>query len=429
MSTTEKIYETFLTYPSVSTDTRKNVAGTIFFALSGENFNGNKFAPEAIKKGAKLAVVDDKMYDMGESYILVDNVLETLQEVALFHRKKHNIPVLAITGSNGKTTTKELISAVLKTSHSIVSTQGNLNNHIGVPLTILKINQATEIAVVEMGANHQGEIKSLCDIAKPDIGIITNIGKAHLEGFGGFEGVVKAKSELYKWLEKRNGKAIVNADDPLLMKLSSKLKKLTYGSKNSEVSGKIIRLKPFLKLLWKTDNTEFELSTNLYGKYNLPNLLAAIALGIYFDITPEKINQAISEYTSENNRSQQVKTSSNNIVLDAYNANPVSMAEAIRSFHESGFDDPYLILGDMFELGEVSMEEHQKIVDQLNETGFTRILLVGKDFYKCTVPSYFNTLESTSSAAAYLEKHPIKKANILIKGSRGMKLETLLTLL
>lgn len=429
MSTTEKIYEAFKNFPSVSTDTRTDVTDTIFFALSGENFNGNEFASEAIRKGAKLAVIDDEMYCKGENYILVDNVLETLQELALLHREKYEIPVLAITGSNGKTTTKELISAVVNSARKVISTQGNLNNHIGVPLTILRINPATEIAVVEMGANHQGEIKRLCTIARPDVGIITNIGKAHLEGFGGFEGVIKAKSELYQWLESSSGNAIVHADDPLLMKLSTHIDKLTYGTKNGDIFGEIIAHKPFLKIIWKFENAEFELNTKLYGKYNFPNILAAIASGIYFGIEPDKINHAISEYSPENNRSQQLKTSTNSIVLDAYNANPVSMAEAILSFHESGFDNPWLILGDMFELGEVSLAEHQKITDLLSESGFTNILLVGNDFSKTDVPEKLIKLNTTKDAAAYLEKNPITNASILIKGSRGMKLETLLTFL
>jgi UDP-N-acetylmuramoyl-tripeptide--D-alanyl-D-alanine ligase len=429
MDNIQNLYEFFLQHPFVSTDTRSDVSNSIFFALSGESFNGNRFAEQAIQKGAKLAVIDDEKYFKGDGYFLVEDVLTALQNLARIHRANNKIPLLGITGSNGKTTTKELISAVLSSSKSIISTQGNLNNHIGVPLTVLRIKPETEIAVVEMGANHIGEIKLLCDIARPDTGIITNIGKAHLEGFGSLEGVITAKSELYQSLKSSGGKAFVNADDELLMRLTSGFNRLTYGSSNSDVTGQIISLKPFLSLSWKYRDKQFVVNTKLYGKYNFPNIMAAISVGIFFDIEPEKINKAISQYTSENNRSQQLATASNKIILDAYNANPVSMSEAIRSFSEAGFENPFLILGDMFELGKVAGEEHQKIVDQLLAAGFENVILVGKEFNKLNTPEKFTVLPTTVETAKYLQNKSVKNSNILIKGSRGMKLETLLTFL
>ena len=429
MDNTQQLYQIYLQHPFVSTDTRSDVSKSIFFALSGENFNGNKFAEQALHKGAVLAVVDDKKYAKGESYFLVEDVLITLQELARFHRKENNIPLLGITGSNGKTTTKELISAVLSTSKSIISTQGNLNNHIGVPLTVLRINPKTEIAVIEMGANHIGEIAHLCQIAQPDIGLITNIGKAHLEGFGNLEGVIKAKTELYKSLKSNNGRAFVHADDELLMNLSTGLKRFTYGLTKANITGKILSLNPFLSLSWKFEREQFNLSTKLYGKYNFPNVMAAIAAGIFFEVEPDKINEAIGNYIPENNRSQQLSTETNKIILDAYNANPVSMTEAIKSFSEAEFENPSLILGDMFELGLASQEEHQKIVDQLLETGLEKIILVGTEFNKLTIPEKFTVLPTTEDALKFLQKNSIHNSTILIKGSRGMKLETLLSYL
>jgi UDP-N-acetylmuramoyl-tripeptide--D-alanyl-D-alanine ligase len=429
MSNTQQLYELFLQHPFVSTDTRNDVSNTIFFALSGENFNGNKFAEQALKKGAALAVIDDKEYLKGENYFLVEDVLTALQTLARHHRKENKIPLLGITGSNGKTTTKELISAVLGSSKNIISTRGNLNNHIGVPLTILTIKPETEIAVVEMGANHIGEIELLCKMAKPDVGLITNIGKAHLEGFGSLEGVIRAKNELYQSLKSSHGQALVNADDELLMRLSSELNRITYGTTKANTVGKIISLNPFLTLSWTYFDKEYILPTQLYGKYNFANVMAAVTAGIHFGIAPEKINMAISNYIPENNRSQQINTTTNKIILDAYNANPVSMTEAITSFSEAEFDNPFLILGDMFELGKAAKEEHQKIIQQLSNVGFQNVLLIGKEFFRSSIPKQFTVLETTEDAKTFLQKNSIKKATILIKGSRGMQLETLLNFL
>jgi len=426
----EELYAHFQKFPIITTDTRKDVKDSIFFALSGGSFNGNQFAKTAIKKGAVLAVIDDPQFlKKGNKYFLVDNVLETLQQLAVHHRSFYKKPLLAITGSNGKTTTKELVSAVLSSNYNTTSTQGNYNNHIGVPLTLLQLSSKTEIAVIEMGANHQGEIAKLCEFAKPELGMITNIGKAHLEGFGGFEGVKKAKNELYDYLRISGGKAIVNADDPLLMKLSEGIEQQTYGADNADIQGEITSFKPFLHIKWKKGKTIYNIETALYGSYNFPNIMAAISMGCLFNVPPKIINKAIANYIPKNNRSQQFVTQKNKIILDAYNANPVSMAGAVSSFNAFEPENPWLILGDMFELGESSVDEHKKIIELLTETGFENVLLVGEVFHSLKEKSTFKTFQNTKDAYKYLSKYKIKKAEILIKGSRGMSLEKLLPLL
>lgn len=425
----EELYSLFLKYPYISTDSRKDVKDSIFFALSGDSFNGNQFAKNALKKGAVLAVIDDpQFFKKGKKYFLVDNVLEILQQLAAYHRSFYTKPLLAITGSNGKTTSKELIASVLGTSFQTKATQGNYNNHIGVPLTLLQIKKDTDIAVIEMGASHQGEIEKLCELAKPGYGIITNIGKAHLEGFGGYEGVIKGKSELYKYLEKTTGKVIVNADDPLLMKLSAGINRKTYGSKVADIMGEVTAFKPFLHIRWKKGKSVYKIETALYGEYNFPNIMAAISIGYLFHVPPEKINQAIAGYIPTNNRSQQFVTPKNKVILDAYNANPVSMAGAIRSFKAIAPENPWLILGDMFELGEASQEEHVKIVELLKDIGFKNVLLVGEVFFSLKNLSGYTSFQTTSGLYKYLSKHELKKAEILVKGSRGMALEKLLPL-
>lgn len=429
MKQIEELYRHYLKFPNISTDTRKDVTDTIFFALSGDNFNGNKFAEIATSKGAAIAVIDDAQYAKGDNYFLVENVLSSLQELAKFHRTKLSIPVLGITGSNGKTTTKELASAVLASEKKVISTQGNLNNHIGVPLTILSIREETEIAVVEMGANHEGEIKLLCEIARPDAGIITNIGKAHLEGFGSLEGVIRAKSELYNYLELTNGKIILNQDDELLKNLSDGISAFSYGSKDADVNGKTSSLQPSVSIEWAFKEKSHQLHTQLYGAYNFPNIMAAIATGIYFGISPENINTSLGDYIPQNNRSQVLSTPSNTIVLDAYNANPVSMSTALESFRAANPENPWLILGDMFELGKYSEMEHREIVDLIQKLKFEHYILVGKDFANLNLPDQTLRFITTQEAYAYLEKNPIQHAQILIKGSRGMKMESLLNLL
>jgi len=427
MQKISEIYKYFLLSDGVSTDSREDVKNKVFFALSGENFNGNKFALEAQKKGALICVIDDPSY-LTTNCILVPDVLTALQQTAQHHRVQNTATILAITGTNGKTTTKELISSVLGRFADIISTSGNFNNHIGVPLTLLKIQPNTKIAIIEMGANHPGEINTLCKIAQPDLGIITNIGKAHLEGFGSFEGVINTKNELYNYISKNNGKTIVNNDDELLLKLSKKISKFTYGMSNADIVGKITGFKPFLEISWGTDNLINECHSQLYGKYNFSNIMAAIATGSYFGIPSDIINKAIANYFPENNRSQKINTKDNSILLDAYNANPTSMSGAISSFCDYDFKNPYLILGDMFELGSYSDNEHQTIVDLLKHEKEKNIILIGNEFSK-TKNHTFLTFSSTKDALSYLSNHRIKDANIFIKGSRGMKLEQLVEML
>ncbi len=424
MDIIQKLYQVFKSSSGISTDSREEVKNTLFFALSGENFNGNRFAESALNKGAMLAVIDDAAYKKDDRYLLVNNTLETLQQLALHHRKQVNIPVIGITGTNGKTTTKELVAAVLKTTYSIVATQGNYNNHIGVPLTLLRIDTNTEIAVIEMGANHPGEIRFLCNLALPTHGIVTNIGKAHLEGFGNFEGVKNTKKELYDFLEANNGSLFVNTQDPLLLNLTEKLNRITYGTDRGDVKGEIVSRKPFLKLKINFDEANIIVSSQMYGSYNFPNIMAAVAVGNYFKVPASNIAKAIENYRPSNNRSQQITTSKNHVILDAYNANPVSMATAINSFADADFEDGCLVLGDMFELGAESDKEHQKIVDLLLKTGYQCVYLVGENFAKTSNP--FTGFLTTKEAAEFFKKNPLKGKNILIKGSRGMHLETLL---
>jgi len=426
MNRLKELYKVFLKYPKISTDTRKEIKDTIFFALSGDNFNGNTYAKSALEKGAHLVVIDDEAFYCGDNCFVVNNTLTTLQELALLHRKKYAIPVVAITGSNGKTTTKELISSVLGATINIVATEGNFNNHIGVPLTLLRISDQTELAIIEMGANHIGEIAALCKIAQPNIGIITNIGKAHLEGFGDFEGVIKAKNELYQYLEENNGLALVNVNDALLMDLSKNLERFTYGNRQADMKGRLTNTNPTLELEWAYAKKSYPLKTQLYGRYNFQNIMAAVATGIYFHINPEIINVSISNFVPGNNRSQKIETVENSIILDAYNANPVSMTEAIKSFNDYAPQNPWLILGDMFELGKSADEEHRHIVELIDKLGFEQVILVGKDFYKLKGSTKYICCQTTGDALKYLTNHKITDANILVKGSRGMQLETLL---
>lgn len=424
-----EIYDHFLSCGKVSTDTRKDVTGSIYFALSGENFNGNRFAKEALKKGAQFVVIDQVAYKQSSNCLLVENTLQTLQDLARLHRSKLNCQFIGITGSNGKTTTKELIARVLSSEKKVIYTKGNLNNHIGVPLTILSITYDTEIAVVEMGANHIGEINLLCHIAQPQTGIITNIGKAHLEGFGSFEGVITAKSELYDFLKQHCGLALVNEGDTLLMNLSIGLERITYGSSSDLFYAEMIASKPYLKFKWSFQNQSFLCETKMFGKYNMDNIYAAIATGLQFGISPKQINKAIANYQPSSNRSQLMHTETNQIVLDAYNANPVSMSNAIKSFKEYQPENPWLVLGDMFELGDAASEEHKKIIHLIEKNDFENVVLVGSEFFKLRSTSDFLTFANLNDAAAYLAKHPIKNSQILVKGSRGVQLEKLLNYL
>lgn len=424
----ENLHRLFLLSSGASTDTRNISAGNIFFALKGENFNANEFAQSALKQGAGYAVIDEAGFAISEKLILVDDVLITLQQLANYHRRKFQIPVLAITGSNGKTTTKELIYHVLKSPFNTIATEGNLNNHIGVPLTLLRINQQTEIAVIEMGANHQNEIAALCEIAEPTHGLITNIGKAHLEGFGGLEGVKKAKSELYRWIEKNKGIAFVNADDETLKSLLGGIADIIrYGNEvENFVSGEIISANSFLELEVVWSGEKIRIQSQLIGSYNFENILCAACVGIYFKVPIDKIKKAIENYISTNNRSQILKHDTNSFVMDAYNANPSSMKAALENFQNLNAEIKIVILGDMFELGEESACEHQSIVDQLSKMNFTKVILVGKEFGKTHSTNELIQFNSMDNLKVWFNQQKFSNTTFLVKGSRKMGLEKIL---
>ncbi|SDR83049.1 UDP-N-acetylmuramoyl-tripeptide--D-alanyl-D-alanine ligase [Maribacter dokdonensis] len=417
------LHAIFLANPSISTDTRKIKENDIFFALKGENFNGNTYTQKALDNGASYVVIDEEKYVANNKTILVDNVLKTLQDLANYHRKKCKAQVISLTGSNGKTTTKELINAVLSTSYRTIATKGNLNNHIGVPLTLLTIKPDTEIAIVEMGANHLNEIEFLCEIAEPDFGYITNFGKAHLEGFGGVEGVIKGKSELYDYLISSNKSVFLNADDPIqLEKLKSFTKKYGFSTTQAKYYNiELINAQPFVNL--KVE--DIEINSNLIGTYNFTNCCAAIIIGKYFNIELPKIKHAIEKYIPDNNRSQIINTKGHYIILDAYNANPSSMKVALENFQTLDKPNKILILGDMFELGNSSHEEHQSIVDLTKRLNFEKVIFVGENFYRTTTNSL--KMQSFADLNAYLKTNSISpKSTLLIKGSRGMALERVL---
>lgn len=418
------LHELFMKSSGVVTDSRKIKNNCIFFSLKGENFNGNEFANSAVEKGAMLAVVDEKKFSQNkENYILVENCLETLQNLANFHRKKLNTKIIGITGSNGKTTTKELINSVLKTHFITYCTKGNLNNHIGVPLSLLEISKNTEVAIIEMGANHIGEIKLLSEIVEPDYGYITNFGKAHLEGFGSEEGVIKGKTELYKFLFKRNGFIFYNSDDEKQKHLLSDYKnKFGFGIKSSDLNYTIKSENPTIIL--EVNNNIIE--STLFGNYNIQNIISAVTVGIYLEIPIEKISNGISNYISSNNRSQIVEINSNKIILDAYNANPSSMLLAIKSFEKSKLQNKVLILGDMFELGQYENKFHQEIIDYCENLNINRVFLVGKIFSKTIHSRKFLSSANYIELSKRKEFKEIKNSNLLIKGSRGIQLEKLL---
>lgn len=428
----EKLYEIYLSADqNICTDTRKLEKGSMFFALKGANFNANEFAAKAIEAGCAAAIVDDEKYVSSDKIICVKDVLQSLQQLANYHRKQFKIPFLAITGSNGKTTNKELIHAVLSKKYSTLATTGNLNNHIGVPLTLLRLRKEHEFAIIEMGANHQGEIDELCRIIEPDFGLITNIGKAHLEGFGGIEGVKKGKSELYKFLKTVNGKTFINGDDEVLYELAFENDKITYGCKKlydvigrDVTKGETVSFKYTTRYGTKDWNQLDEITTQIIGNYNFINCLAATCVGNYFKVEDQHIKEALESYLPNMNRSQLVKTERNTLILDAYNANPNSMKAAIENFAGYKSDHKLVLLGDMFELGDYSMEEHQKLIDLLKEKNMKDVVLVGEEFYKLP-GTEFQKFKSTVECKAYLEKKAVVGNTILIKGSRGMKMEIL----
>lgn len=420
----QELYKLFLEKGNVSTDTRKIIKDSLFFALKGENFDGNKFAQHAIDNGASYAIVDDSTIANHTNILFVEDVLITLQQLANYHRKRLNIPVIGITGSNGKTTTKELINAVLSKKYKTVATIGNLNNHIGVPLTILSITNECEIAIIEMGANHQKEIAFLCHIAEPNYGIITNIGKAHIEGFGSFEIVIQTKSELYHFIKEHEGILFVNEDDALLVKLSKEMNTVFYGNSAAFCQANLISSSPVLELEWKNQL----ITTQLYGSYNFTNILAALCIGTYFKVDEHKMVEAISAYKPTNNRSQLVEIVDNRFYLDAYNANPTSMNAAIDTFIENKEQHKLMILGDMLELGTISEVEHLQIIEKVLHSKI-KTLFVGKIFsalgvnYQINLISFF---ENYLQAAAWLKNESLSNFNILIKGSRGIQLEKIL---
>lgn len=420
------LHPLFLKYPKISTNTRAIENDAIFFALKGKNFNANKFAEEAIQKGASYAVIDDVTYKKDHRFILVEDVLQTLQELASFHRKYLNIPILSLTGSNGKTTTKELINEVLLKKFKTVATKGNLNNHIGVPLTLLSMDSTTEFGIVELGANHPKEIEFLVNLVQPDYGVITNFGRAHLEGFGNFEGVVKTKTELYDYLKNKDKLAFVNANDTLQLEHSKGIKRVTFGTENSDIPIHFLSASPFVSVLFK----ETEIHSQMIGTYNFNNIASAIAIGDYFDIPVADIKHVIENYTPANNRSQVIKSNSNTIILDAYNANPSSMMAALENLMQLPNKNKVVFLGDMFELGSYAAHEHEKIVRFLSDSDIDKIYLLGNNFYNTKLSSdkiiKFKDFDSLKNKQVV---NDIKDAFILIKGSRGMQLERVLELL
>jgi UDP-N-acetylmuramoyl-tripeptide--D-alanyl-D-alanine ligase len=440
----EKLYSAFLEHPFICTDTREIKPDSIFFALKGGNFNGNKFAAQALDSGCACVVIDEREYlptdqakEKHDRYFLVDDVLKALQDLANYHRKNLTIPVIGITGSNGKTTTKELINAVLNKKYNVLATKGNLNNHIGVPLTVLSITKEHEIAIVEMGANHQGEIELLCNISEPDFGIITNIGKAHLEGFGGLEGVKKGKGELYKFIQQKKGKLFVHGDDETLIELSANNDKITYGTKKLyDIVGALHSSNDeFISFQWSTRYTAANLKnseiirTQLVGVYNYYNLLCAACVGNYFKVEDKMINEALREYSPSNNRSQLFKTANNTLILDYYNANPSSMSLAIENFGSLKESGKTVVLGDMLELGDESMKEHKLIIELLQQKNISNIILVGPLFTEASKNLSLQTFTTSDQAAAYLKQNKISGHTILIKGSRGIKLEKVVEVL
>ena len=429
----KEIYSKFGECSGVTTDSRKCGPGLMFFALKGERFDGNEFVRGVLEQGCPYAVMDNKdLYDAADGrMILVDNVLATMQQVAAFHRRQLGTPVIGITGTNGKTTTKELTNAVMSTTYNILCTQGNLNNSIGVPLTVLGLKPEHEYAIVEMGASHPGDIKELVEISQPDYGLITNVGKAHLLGLGSFEGVMRTMGELYDWLREHNGTAFVNRDNGHLQQMCAGLPLIEYGKPGQEgllVEGEVLECNPFVKFRWRSRKGEWHIvQTNLIGAYNVDNALAAITIGLKFVVKEQDASDAVAGYKPQNNRSQLTETGRNHLVVDAYNANPTSMTAAIENFSMMKADDKMLILGDMRELGEVSQAEHRNIVDLLKEKGFTKVWLVGCEFKKVAQGSGFRLFEDVESVNQALKIESLSGYSILIKGSNSLGLTKIIT--
>lgn len=430
MANLQALYQHFLDHRSISTDTRNITKGSLFFALKGEHFNANTFAEQALLNGAAYAVIDEEEYKTSEQCILVPDVLTALQDLAKHHREQLKIPVIGLTGSNGKTTTKELLKAVLAEKYKVFATKGNLNNHIGVALSILSIADDTQIAVIEMGANHQQEIAFLCTIAQPTHGLITNIGMAHLDGFGGFEGVKKGKAELYTYLKQQGGFVFIYRNNPYLMEMSvaAQLNKIQYyGTEASDkVSGQLLKSDPYIELRWALAGHEYHAQANLTGSYNFENVLAAICVGQYFEVSPAQINHALANYFPTNNRSQLYKTAHNTLICDFYNANPSSMDASLNNLSTLTAAHKVAILGDMFELGPEAEAQHELIAKMASAAELQLVIFIGKHFYafKDRYKGLFFT--TPKEAELYLQENPVKDSLVLLKGSRGMALEQLM---
>lgn len=432
----QEIYRLYKEHPQVTTDSRDCPLGSIFIALKGESFDGNKFAKTALDKGCSYAIVDEPEYADGadDRIILVEDCLQTYKELAREHRREFSIPVIGITGTNGKTTTKELISAVLAERYRVMHTEANFNNDVGVPRTLLRLTDKDEVAVVEMGASHIGDIKKLVDYVEPTCGLITNVGRAHLQGFGSFEGVMQAKGELYDHLKAHGALTFLNTGNESLMEMASKRELdriISYGPEQAQVVGNVTDCSPFLSFSWSTSLTAlpahqatYEVKSQLIGTYNIDNMLAAIAVGLYFDVSPEQICHALEHYSPNNNRSQLVRTERNTLIEDAYNANPTSMAAAIDNFERISVDQPKMaILGDMLELGTASEEEHQRVVERLKDAVFDRVWLVGAEFARASTD--FPKFENVEKVKEAIEQEQTSGYYILVKGSNGIHLAQL----
>ena len=422
------LYDLFIHNPQITTDSRNCPKGSIFFALKGDKFDGNQYAGKALASGCVYAVIDNPDYYIGERTILVDNVLKTLQQLAHHHRKVLGLPIIGITGTNGKTTTKELLAAVLSTKFNLLYTEGNFNNHIGVPLTLLRLTHDHEMAVIEMGASHPGDIKELVDIVHPNYGIITNVGRAHLEGFGSFEGVIRTKGELYDYIRRSKGKIFIKKENEYLQSIAKGIEQITYGNGDDAfASGQVVSCDPFLVFNWKQQGKLHTVETHIIGSYNLDNVLAAVAVGRFFKIPAERISRAIAAYEPTNNRSQFKKTDNNELIIDAYNANPSSLKVALDNFITMPVQPKAIILGDMRELGPTSDELHAEVVAQIKKGQFDKVFLCGEHFSK--VGKEFSPFATTEAMVEELRKQPLKGYHILIKGSHSMGLEKLADIL
>ena len=419
----KEIYDLYTKSYKVVKDTRDEVNNAMYFSLKGANFNGNEYALHALENGANYAVIDEVSFQVDPRMILVDDALTCLQDLARYHRQQLNIPILALTGSNGKTTTKELINIVLKQKYKVYATQGNLNNHIGVPLTLLSMTPEHDFGVVEMGANHQLEIAGYCDIAHPDFGYITNFGRVHLEGFGSFEGVIKGKTEMYSYLKKNHKKVFVHQEDKIQMEKSENMDRILFGAEGADYPVAFLGADPFVYISFEG----VEMESQLIGNYNFSNIAAAVSIGKYFGVQNEQIKKAIEAYIPANNRSQIIKRDSNTIIMDAYNANPNSMEVAIQNLEKLSADKKVVILGDMFELGKDSDMEHQKVVDLIQSSGFDQAYLIGNAFSGTKAQGKkLITCKTFEVFTELFKRNSFENTTFMIKASRGMALERVL---